>query len=87
MKTFTLILDDAQATLTDENDDEVWCSEDEENFQYGDDTSESEVLDFLVKSDVIDSADDVTEIVDERDDSDDNDSDDDDDDDDDDEGD
>jgi hypothetical protein len=85
MKELALILDDETALLIDPDGETVWDAYDDDDFNYTANTTEQEVIDYLIRKEIIAGAEDVSEITDERnnDDDDDNDDDNDDDDDDD----
>lgn len=63
---FTLVMTEDSAELLDGDDECVWCSDDDDDLDYGPDTSETEILKHLAATDVIESELDVAEIVDER---------------------
>lgn len=78
-----LLLDEDYSELLDAAGEAVWCSDDDDNFDYDHDTTESDVVNHLLKTDVISEEGEISETVDERAEADDDDSEDDDDDDDD----
>ena len=64
---FTLLLDEDFAELIDVGGNVEWSSDDDDNFEYSaDDADADEIVDYLVKAEVIDAENEVGEIVDER---------------------
>jgi len=61
-----LLLDEDFAALIDEEGEEIWTSDEDDNFDYDNDTEEQELIEYLVKSDFVASEDDINEVTDER---------------------